>query len=170
MKTTPQNRIYLFLAALLFLFAACDKNCLSEQTTTISQAAWHQDSVAFITVPITDTLSHCSIILSLRNNDDYPWNNIILAVSAKSPSGAIMRDTVEYRLTNEKEIWNGRKSGKWIDHRLAFRTDVQFLQSGNYEFSITHLMRNAKQAVVSPVVLQGVGAVGVRIEKATSWE
>jgi len=168
MKTIFRNSIYFLCACILF--AACDRNCLSEQTATIPQTAWHQDSAACVLIPIHDTLSHCGIILTFRHNDDYPWNNIILSITAKSPSGAVMRDTVEYRLTDEKEIWNGKKSGKWIDHRLAFRTDVQFLQSGDYEFSIAHLMRDVQQPNATPVILKGVGAVGVRIEKATAWE
>ncbi len=151
-----------FIIAAVLLFTACDERCLVERHVNIPQAAWHKDSTATVVVPVTDTLSHCAIVLAFRNSDDYPYSNVILAVTATAPSGATVCDTVEYRLVDDaNDGWNGRTGGKWVDHRLAFRTNVQFLQSGDYHFGIAHLMRRDE--------LPGVGAVGVRIERIEEY-
>jgi len=156
MKTFFLNTI--LFAATVCVLASCDDACVAERQIPVRNAVWHKDTVVVVTLPIVDTVSAGNaILLAFRNNDDYPYNNIILSVTAKSPSGAAFCDTVEYRLTDAQEVWLGKKSGKWYDQRLAFRSDVQFLQSGNYEFSISHLMRDED--------LRGVGAVGVRIER-----
>lgn len=145
------------LLALCWLLTACDAACLVEKQVSLPQAAWHKDSLARLTLPVNDTLVPCAILLTLRHSDAYPYRNIILSVRATSPLGATVKDTVEYLLVDEQEAWYGKTGGKWIDHRLAFRTGVQFLQPGEYRFEINHLMRQE--------ALQGVGAIGIRIEK-----
>jgi len=147
---------FLILAA-GFLPASCDPRSIAENQADVPQAAWHKDSTAHVTVAVTDTVSHCALLLTLRHSDEYPYNNIILSVTATAPSGVAVRDTVEYRLTDEHEQWLGKTGGQWIDHRLAFRTEVQFIQPGNFTFDIAHLMRRE--------TLPGVGAVGIRIER-----
>jgi gliding motility-associated lipoprotein GldH len=135
---------------------SCDYNGIAEQQVNIPQAAWHKDSIIPVTFPIKDTLLRCAILLTFRYTDDYPYSNVILSVAATAPSGVTVRDTVEYRLTDDRE-WNKKTGGKWTDSRLEFRTGVQFRQSGDYRFHIAHLMRNDR--------LPGVGAVGVRVER-----
>jgi gliding motility-associated lipoprotein GldH len=155
MKTALVNSGYLL--AFAWLLAACDAGCLTEKQLPMLRAEWHKDSIATLTLPVTDTVNACAVIITLRNDEDYPYNNIILAVTATAPSGVTTCDTVEYRLTDEHEFWRGKVGGKWIDNRLAFRSGVRFLYAGDYTFSIAHLMRRD--------ILSGIGAVGIRIEE-----
>ncbi len=155
MKTLLRNSI--LLLTIVCGLVSCDDTCVAEQHIQLPHAEWHKDSIVTVRLPVSDTLSGNAIILTLRHNDNYPYNNIILSVTTESPQGMMLCDTVEYRLADAQESWEGKRSGKWIDHRLAFRTNVQFQQSGDYKFTIAQLMRNEE--------LKGVGAVGVRIEK-----
>ncbi|MDR1406089.1 MAG: gliding motility lipoprotein GldH [Prevotellaceae bacterium] len=134
---------------------SCDYGSVAEQQVNVPQAEWHKDSIVPIVLPVEDTLSPCAMLLLLRHTDDYPYGNIILSVAATAPSGVTVCDTVEYRLMDNGG-WSGRIGGRWIDCRLEFRTDIRFMQRGNYLFRIAHLMRREK--------LPGVGAVGVRVE------
>lgn len=135
---------------------SCEYNGMAEQQINIPHSTWHKDSIIPITLPVEDTLSYCTVLLTLRHTDDYPYNNIILSVATTAPSGITACDTVEYRLMDNGK-WNGKTSGRWIDSRLEFRTGVRFRQYGDYRFRIAHLMRNEK--------LPGAGAIGVRIER-----
>jgi gliding motility-associated lipoprotein GldH len=153
MKTVLKSSLFAAVAG--FCFASCYNQGIIEKQANIPQAIWHKDSVALVVLPLDDTLAHCDMLLTLRHTDDYPYNNIILSVTATAPSGATACDTVEYLLT-DGGAWSGKTGGKWIDSRLEFRNSVR-LQSGEYRFQIAHLMRREK--------LPGVGAVGVRIER-----
>jgi gliding motility-associated lipoprotein GldH len=153
MKTILKSSLFAAVAG--FCFASCYNRGIMEKQVNIPQAIWHKDSVASVVLPLDDTLTHGDILLTLRYTDDYPYNNIILSVTATAPSGATVCDTVEYLLTDGK-TWNGKTGGKWIDSRLEFRNGVR-LQRGEYRFQIAHLMRRER--------LPGAGTVGVRIER-----
>ncbi|MDR0729480.1 MAG: gliding motility lipoprotein GldH [Prevotellaceae bacterium] len=155
MKTILQNTIGLL--AIACMWTACDKGCVADAQRFIHPDGWHKDSIATMSLLLTDTVHYCDVILTLRHDDDYPYSNLILSVTATAPSGVTACDTVEYRLTGEQEVWTGKKGGRWIDARLGFRRHVHFTQSGLYTFAIAHLMRNE--------TLPSVGAVGVRIEQ-----
>jgi gliding motility-associated lipoprotein GldH len=155
MKTTAQNIMVLLAAA--GLWASCDDSRTVEAQHLIHPDGWHKDSIATLVVQMTDTVHYCDVILTLRHDDDFPYNNLILSVTATAPSGVTACDTVEYRLTDDLEVWTGKKGGRWIDVRMGFRHKVRFAQSGWYTFAIAHLMRYE--------ILPGAGAVGVRIEQ-----
>ncbi|MDR2359189.1 MAG: gliding motility lipoprotein GldH [Prevotellaceae bacterium] len=147
----------IFTAVIALFCISCEYNGMVEQQINIPQATWHKDSIIPVTLPVEDTLSYCTVLLTLRYTDDYPYNNIILSVATTAPSGITACDTVEYRLMDNGK-WNGKTGGRWIDSRLEFRTGVRFRQYGDYRFRIAHLMRHEK--------LPGVGTVGVRIERS----
>jgi gliding motility-associated lipoprotein GldH len=155
MRTIVQNIIGLL--AIACVWTSCNDRSIAEAQRLIHPSGWHKDSLATVVLQLNDTVHSCDIILTLRHDDDYPYNNLILSLTATAPSGVTVCDTVEYRLTDEREVWTGKKGGRWIDTRLGFRHDVRFTQSGLYTFAIAHLMRNE--------TLPGVGAVGVRIEQ-----
>jgi gliding motility-associated lipoprotein GldH len=135
---------------------ACNDGSIAEAQRLIHPSGWHKDSIVTIALPLTDTVHYYDMILTLRHDDDYPYNNLILSVAATAPSGVTACDTVEYRLTDEREVWTGKRGGRWFDTRLGFRHRVRFTQSGLYTFTIAHLMRHE--------TLPSVGAVGMRIE------
>jgi gliding motility-associated lipoprotein GldH len=155
MKKRLSHSLCLLLA--VALSASCDPACLSEQRRTFPHAEWHKDTLATLTLPVDDTVRHCALVINLRTNDDYPYNNLILAIATTSPLGLTVRDTVEYRLTDDNGHWAGTTGIRWMDSRLAFREEVRFLRTGDYTFAIAHLMRNE--------TLPGVGAISMRIEQ-----
>ena len=138
------------------LFAACTAPATFEQHVKLHDDQWMKDSTINITVPITDTLGAYDIIIGLRNNNDYPFRNIHLFVDVVSPAGVAACDTVEYELSDVQGRWLGKRGSYWIDHRLLYRPAVMFTDTGSYAFGIRHGMR------ADP--LQGIGAVGLRLE------
>ncbi len=156
-KFVKATQLFCLLAGCIF--TACSTPVLFDENIDISQAGWPENEVATLKVPVAETLSHCTIFVNLRHNDNYLYDNIFLEVIAVSPTGARVADTLEYRLADERGKWFGKPGGQWYDCRLPFRSDVQFLVSGNYLFHIRQLMRQE--------ALPGVGSVGIRIERGT---
>jgi gliding motility-associated lipoprotein GldH len=156
MKLTKNKYIYCLLFVTFCLFSSCDTPPVFEQNVNLPDNKWPKDGLAHIIVPVTDSTRFYSIILNIRNSDDYPYRNIHLFVSATAPNGATACDTVQYELADNQGSWLGREGNYWNDHRLLYRSSVMFANTGEYQFSIQHGMRAD--------TLVGIGAVGLRIE------
>ncbi len=141
----------------MYLLSACSDPVLFEQKTDLPNSKWSKEGIVHVTLPVTDSLNYYNLILTLRNAENYPYRNIFLFVTTTAPNGAMMRDTVQYELADERGQWLGKSGRHWIDHRLLYRSNTRFIQAGDYQLSIQHGMRND--------TLQGVGAVGLRVEK-----
>jgi gliding motility-associated lipoprotein GldH len=106
---------------------------------------------------VIDTVSKTNVSFTIRTGSDYPFRNIFLFVTASSPDGKSITDTLEYELADEKGNWFGKGSGDVHELNLPYRSNVFFPLKGNYVFKIQHGMRT--------VDLKGVYDIGVRIEK-----
>lgn len=40
------------------------------------------------------------MFLNVRNNNEYPYNNLFLIVSLNQPDGKVLVDTLEYQMAN----------------------------------------------------------------------
>jgi gliding motility-associated lipoprotein GldH len=138
------------------LLAACTTPAAFEQNVKLDGDRWMKDSAVKISMPVTDTLGAYSLIVNLRNNNDYPFRNIHLFVDVTPPNGVAVCDTVEYELSDVQGRWLGKRGSYWIDHRLLYRPAVMFTDTGSYAFGIRHGMRAD--------TLHGIGAVGIRLE------
>ena len=45
-----------------------------------------------------DTTGVYNLFLNVRNNNDYPYNNLFLIVSLNQPDGKVLVDTLEYQM------------------------------------------------------------------------
>ncbi|MCL2098580.1 MAG: gliding motility lipoprotein GldH [Bacteroidales bacterium] len=155
-----QRLSYLLSCALCaFLLLSCRNPAAFEEIVTIPNSAWSKEALVQISIPappdsITD---YYRLIINLRNTEDYAYRNIFFFITATAPDGACLRDTIEYELAGERGKWLGKTGRYWIDHRLLYRSRVRFPQQGDYSFSIQHGMRAD--------TLQGIGAIGLRLEK-----
>lgn len=115
------------------------------------------DSIAVFRVNITDTSSTHSIYLNIRNSTDYPNSNLYLFIQTTSPTGASLRDTVEYWLADKRGRWLGKGFGAIRDNKLPYKTYIRFPDKGEYVFKIQQGMRAQN--------LKGIASVGLRIER-----
>ncbi|MDR3296763.1 MAG: gliding motility lipoprotein GldH [Prevotellaceae bacterium] len=152
-----KNVVPVLLGMALCLASACDNTRVYERYKDFSTEGWHKDSLAVFEVSVDDTLGLNNVYINLRNTSSYPFCNIYLFVTARSPQGAAMSDTVEYMLSDDYGRWLGKGFSKYIDNRLIFRKQVQFPRRGIYQFEIQQGMRMD--------VLPQVSNVGLRIEK-----
>ena len=106
---------------------------------------------------ITDTIALSNIFFTIRTGANYPFRNIFLFVSASSPDGINLTDTLEYFLANDKGNWYGKGFGDIHELQLPYKSSVYFPVTGEYKFKVQHGMRMED--------LKGVYDIGLRIEK-----
>jgi len=150
------NKLPLFLIA-VFALTACQPDTLFIGHEDIGADGWSRYNAALFHAPIEDTISATSVNITLRTGSAYPYRNIYFFVTTIAPGGAVVTDTLEYMLANEKGIRLGKGTGDVREINLILRKNVYFPVSGTYSFRIEHAMRKE--------VLEGVYDVGLRIKK-----
>ncbi len=153
--------------ALLFalvVFSSCSDNAVFSSSNSFSDGWRLQDTVK-VALPVLDSISAYDMFLTVRNSNDYPYNNLFLIVAMEFPQGKVITDTLEYRMANPDGSWMGTGLGNIKESKLWYREGVQFAEEGNYNLSIVHALRNNGQ-VGGVEDLQGILEVGLRIEES----
>jgi gliding motility-associated lipoprotein GldH len=154
---TPRNLLFLFLLFTILTLASCDKNGVFVSYSPIRHDKWHKDSIFTYTVPITEPSRTYDMYINLRNSVDYPYSNIWLFLSIKSPKGEVVGDTVEFTLADQAGKWFGDGYGKLRDNQLLYKRNIYLQFPGNYIFTVQQGMRTE--------TLEGISDIGIRIEK-----
>lgn len=155
-KGTNNNRKLLIGLFILFL-AACGRNILFTDSSEMPDKTWQISNIPEFSYNVSDSVSKTNVSFTIRTGSDYPFRNIFLFVTAISPDGKSITDTLEYELADEKGNWYGRGAGDIHELTLPYRTNVFFPLKGTYVFRIQHGMRAGD--------LKGVYDLGLRIEK-----
>jgi gliding motility-associated lipoprotein GldH len=152
-----RNKHFYSLFLVLALISGCNYKSIYEKSFNIDKGEWNKSQVVKFEVPVTDTINGYDIFIELRNNDEYPYSNLFLFVTTKSPNGASKKDTLQMTLADEKGKWLGKGLGGIRSNEKMF-SNIRFPVSGNYKIEIVHGMRDD--------VLKGIMDVGLDIEKA----
>lgn len=151
------SKILPALTALLFILSSCNNNVLYTGSAEMKNSTWQLMNIPVFRVPVNDTLASNDISFIIRTGSDYPFRNIFLFVSATSPDGKKLTDTLQYYLADDKGRWYGKGFGDIHELKLPYRTNVFFPLKGEYTFTVQHGMRKED--------LKGVYDIGIRIEK-----
>ena len=157
MKIKEHKTGKFIIPVLIFILTACGKNILYTDSVTIADKTWEITDIPEFTFNSVDTISKTNIYFNIRTGSDFPFRNIFLFVTAISPDGRSITDTLEYELADEKGNWYGKGIGDIHELNLPYRTDVFFPLKGDYIFKIQHGMRTTD--------LKGVYDFGIRIER-----
>ena len=139
---------------------ACDKARVFEENKDIPDNIWDQKKKIKFEVPISENQIPHNFYINVRHAGDYPYNNLFLFLTTKTPTGKITRDTLECLLAKPDGDWLGDGSGDIFDHQILFKSNVMFPDSGKYEFELEQAMRMKKL----PLIMD----VGIRVEKSIS--
>jgi gliding motility-associated lipoprotein GldH len=154
------NKIaYTATIALLLMIASCNSNVIFTDSVAIPDNTWSLTNIPVFTMPVTDTSINTNIFFTIRTGSEYPFRNIYLFVTASSPNGKSICDTLEFNLADEKGNWYGRGFGDIKELNLPFKSNVFFPLKGNYQFKVQHGMRIGD--------LKGIYDFGLRIEKVS---
>ncbi|MBK9392224.1 MAG: gliding motility lipoprotein GldH [Bacteroidetes bacterium] len=155
-KNLNRKRL-LFLIFLPLLLTSCNSNVVFTDSKEIKENKWQLMDLPVFNVTISDTINSNNLFFTIRTGSDYPFRNIFLFVTATSPDGKNLTDTLQYYLADDKGKWYGKGFGDIHELSLPYKSNVFFPSRGEYVFKIQHGMRTEG--------LPGVYDIGLRIEK-----
>ena len=151
------------LFILLFLLViSCDKKRVFDQYKSVGNA-WHKDSIVTFELPKLDSKKTFNLYVNVRDNDDYPFNNLFLIVSLEQPNHQVKVDTLEYQMTNPDGTLLGNGFSDIKENKLFYKDKVYFTQKGIYKIHIKHATRQTGK-IEGVTALSGISDVGFRIE------
>lgn len=157
-KLILKNVLPLFvLCCTLF---SCREIDLFEKNISIPDMRWYNNFNSNGTFEIKDTTSTYNVYLVLRHTDAYLYNNIWLNVGLQSPGqDAMQYQKINIILGNDAQGWDGvGMNDIWEVRKLLSGEPKRFIKSGQYNFSITQLMRD------NPLLQ--IISIGMSVQKA----
>ena len=151
----------LFIVMLLMI-VSCDKRSVFDQYKSVGNA-WHKDSIVTFELPKLDAKKFYNLYINVRDNDDYPFNNLFLIVSLEQPNKQVKVDTIEYQMTNPDGTLLGDGFSDVKESKLFYKGKENFIQKGVYKIHIKHATRQTGK-IEGVTSLQGITDVGFRIE------
>jgi gliding motility-associated lipoprotein GldH len=150
-----------FILLTVIAFSSCDKKRVFDEYKTVG-SAWHKDSIITFDLPILDSTKRYNLFINLRDNNNYPYNNLFLIVSIEKPNGYTKVDTLEYQMASPDGTILGEGFTDIKESKLFYKEKVRF--RGKYKVSIKQAVRETGK-VPGVELLEGITDVGLRIEK-----
>lgn len=146
----------------LFLLS-CNENVVTSDMESLPNV-WNKNEPVIFTIPQQDSLKPLDIFITVRNNNDYKFNNLFLITALDYPNGKTVTDTIEYRMANPNGSWLGKGIGSVKESKLWYKDGFIFAEQGTYQLRISHALRNNGE-VEGVTNLEGITDVGYSIEK-----
>jgi gliding motility-associated lipoprotein GldH len=141
----------------VILSLSCDRQRVFEQFRSIQVQTWNSNDVLHFNVDINDTTTAHNVLISVRNTGEYEYSNLYLFVTAHSPNGSQVRDTVEITLADAHGKWLGKGAASVFTLYYPYRQNIRFPLRGIYQFDLEQAMWIKD--------LKHISNIGLRIEK-----
>ena len=146
----------IWILPVLWLFAVSCSNTEDIHMSPVD-GVWHKDNAKKIEFEIKDAQTPKNITFVVRNNNDYPYNNLFLISSLKgSKKENIKTDTLNYIIAKPNGEWLGSGIGNVKEVFFQYKLHYKFPSNGKYQVEIKHGMRKD--------TLQGIEDIGIKIE------
>lgn len=139
------------------LLSFCSRNVVFTDVRVMKSKTWELADIPEFNIPVEDTINSNNIYFIIRTGSSYPYRNIYLFITTAAPDGAVITDTLQYSLADEKGNWYGKGVGDIHELKLPYKTNVFFPVQGNYRIRVQHGMRIGN--------LEGIYDFGLMIEK-----
>lgn len=154
-----KNSLLILLVTILFF--SCDKKRVFDEYKSVG-SAWHKDSIVTFDLPVLDSTKRYDLFINVRDNNNYPFNNLFLIVSLEKPNGYTKVDTLEYKMADSDGTLLGEGFTDIKESKLYYKENVKF--KGKYKVNIKQAVRESGK-VYGLSELDGITEVGFRIEK-----
>lgn len=134
------------------MLTACHSDRIYFAFKSLPDAGWNKDSLLTYTYEVQDTTASYDILLHIRHNERYPYQNLWLYIVHETEQTF---DTIEFYLADDRGRWLGNGRNGTREMPVILEENYRFTQSGNHTLTIRHGMRQDK--------LKGVMDVGVEI-------
>lgn len=156
------NRVLVLLLWLSAFVSCSNEEVVFQKAVEFPAEGWDKDNAALFQYEASDTVGRYDIVVDLRNDGSYAYQNFWLFVRSFSPDSALYSDTLECVLADNQGRWIGEGSGSMRHLPVMFLSDVKFPKAGLYSFELTQGMRED--------VLRGIHDIGLRIVKSRPEE
>lgn len=146
-----------------FLTVSCNSNIVYSSYQNLPKI-WHKDSIVTFNINLKDSINPYNLFITLRNTNDYKYNNIFLIAETVFPHGKTLKDTLEYKMAKPNGAFLGE--GLYLkENKLWYKENSIFTEQGSYKINIQQAMRT--QGEINGIEqLNGITDVGLTIEKA----
>lgn len=144
------------------LFISCDKKRVFDEYKPVGKS-WDKDSIVTFNLPEIDSTKQYNLFLNIRDNSNYPYNNLFLIVSLVAPNGLTTVDTLEYLMADNEGNLLGEGFTDVKTSKLVYKERMKFKAGKN----ILHVKQAVRETgkVNGVEKLEGITDVGFRIEK-----
>lgn len=160
-----QNKLLIPLVALLVL-SACNESLVYSEYRHIEDGKWPMGQRMEFELSELDPEQDYRMFLNLRNDDQYPFSNLFLITELENPKGETHADTLEFKMADPMGNWLGQGRGGVVEHKLWYRENIVFPDSGVYRVTVSHAMRKNGEVQGLPVLV-GITDLGLEIEKVS---
>lgn len=155
-----KNSLLFLLAA--FLMISCDKSRVFDDYKSVGNS-WHKDSIVSFDLPELPPTQKYDMFVTVRDNNDYPFNNLFLIVKMKMPNKKTVVDTLEYAMAEPDGSLMGDGFTDVKESKLFYKQNQAFALKGKYTVSIQHANRQTGK-IPGVAKLEGITEIGFRIE------
>ncbi len=148
---------FIFLIPLVFVLSCTEKDRILDQMTDIPKGTWNYFQIPDYTFQIDDASYTYDFYLKLRIQKSYPYENLYLLAHIKGPDGKIIRQRINFTLTDETGKPLGHSSGSSVNYELPMFRNKNLGGIGQFNIAIEQNMRDS--------IVQGVESIGVKIKK-----
>lgn len=147
------------------LFFSCDKKQFFSEYKELD-GTWKKSDTLRFAFEQNDTVNPYHLFLNVRNNNDYPFNNMYLIVTLKEPGKkpTIKVDTLEYQMANPDGTLMGEGFSDIKESKLWYLENFIFKRPGKYNVEVVQAVRETGK-VDGVAELNGITELGLRIEK-----
>jgi gliding motility-associated lipoprotein GldH len=145
--------------AFVILAAGCAKpDVWYTEVKHMPASGWHADSTLAFEWQVADTSASVEVIVTVRHDASYPYQNLYLFRTLQSVRGKELADTAEYPLADATGAWLGTGVGEVKSRDFVLRNQaVRFKKPGRYTLELTQGMRDT--------VLPGIKDIVVTIQQ-----
>jgi gliding motility-associated lipoprotein GldH len=158
MRKRIEINLFVLILSSFLMVSSCKSNVEFTGFAEVPGKTWKLTYIPEFNFQISDTLSSNNIWFMIRTGSSYPYRNIYLFVTALTPDGKTISDTLQYYLADEKGNWYGSGGvGDIHSLNLPYKSNIYFPLKGTYKLRVQHGMRIED--------LPGVYDLGLRVEK-----
>ena len=136
---------------------SCGNDTVYNKFQPIRDKVWDKQSEYLFEYEINDSSLPYNLLLQIRNNDGYKYQNLWLLCEQRQPDGVLLIDTIECMLADDFGKWHGH-GVTLFQSRVALRCRYLFPDTGKYILRLRHGMRDDR--------LEGIEDIGLFIEKS----
>jgi gliding motility-associated lipoprotein GldH len=146
---------------LAVLFSACDQTRVYEKNNDLQDRIWLANDTSTFRFQIPDTVSRYNLYCNIRNSVSFPYARLFVNYYLTDSSGKLIQKKLVQTFLFDRDTgkpFGSSALGDIYDHRLTLVSAYKFPYAGKFNLRFEQFMRTDS--------LQGILAVGLRVEKA----